>query len=242
MQFYFENPYTDPYFNMAVEEFLFLHYDEPVFHLWQNDTSVIVGKNQLLEAETDAGYAAENDIRVVRRFSGGGAVYQDLGNVNLSFIRSDNFFDFDHYNQRIMDFLSSKGLSPTTNERRGIFIDELKISGSSQHIRSTKSIYHATLLFNSNLEHLEQSLQGDENIDIGVKHVKSVRSPVTNLQDHFKEGYTLLDFKKDILKFFTNSNSKKIELSADNLKWIEHQKTTKYNNETWIREGRYKYL
>lgn len=69
---------------MAVEEFLFHHFNEPVFHLWQNKPSVIIGLNQSMEAEVNMDFVRQNDIQIVRRFSGGGAVYQDLGNINLN--------------------------------------------------------------------------------------------------------------------------------------------------------------
>lgn len=242
MTYYFNNPYSDPYFNMAVEEFLFHHYDEPVFHLWQNDKCVVVGKNQLLEAETDKDYLEENEIKTVRRFSGGGAVYQDSGNINLSFMNSSGNINFDSYNEQIVEFLRSLKLNVSSNERRAIFVDDLKISGSAQHIRGNKAIYHVTLLFDANLTHLDKSLKGDESLLNSSKYVRSVRSPVTNLKRYLPDGYELQSFKKDILHFFTNKHSKEIELSADNLTWIDHIKASKYQDANWTRDGRYKYL
>ncbi len=235
MNFYLNNSFTDPYLNMAVEEFLFQNYNESVFHLWQNEASVIVGKNQLLEAEIDLDYVQKQNIKIVRRFTGGGAVYQDLGNVNLSFIDSNANLNFDMYNQRIMDFLSSLGLNPTTNERRAIFIDGKKVSGCSQHIRGNKIIYHATLLFSSELSHLENSLRGNDKIELSSKFVKSVKSPVTNLSNYFQKNYNIQNFKADILNFFTENSSKNIILSAKELEKIHLLKTAKYLKEEWIR-------
>ncbi len=237
MQYFFNNPHTDPYMNMAVEEFLFLHYHQPVFHLWQNEPCVVIGKNQLLEAEIDPEYARQNNIKIVRRFSGGGAVYQDLGNLNLSFITSDGTYAFDAFNRKIMDFLQSLHLTPTTNERRAIFINELKISGSSQHIRGSKSIYHATLLFNGNLNHLEQVLKGKEIATHPAKYVKSVKSPVTNLGNLISENLTIQSFADKLLEFFTTSQSKEIKLSAKDLNWISTLKSSKYESSSWIQNG-----
>ena len=237
MSLYLENTSTDPYYNMAVEEFLFHHFNEPVFHLWQNKPSVIIGRNQLMEAEVNMDFLRQNDIQIVRRFSGGGAVYQDLGNINLSFINSDGNLDFDSYNQQIIDFLISLGLKPTTNERRSIFIDNMKVSGSSQHIRGPKVIYHATLLFSSNLNFLQHSLLGNEYPSFAAKHVRSVKSPVTNLSGYFPEDFTIQDFRDKIVRYFIHPNSSAITLSDEDKKQIQSLKNSKYLNSDWINNG-----
>ena len=237
MSLYLENTSTDPYYNMAVEEFLFHHFNEPVFHLWQNKPSVIIGLNQLMEAEVNMDFVRQNDIQLVRRFSGGGAVYQDLGNINLSFINSDGNLDFDSYNQRIIDFLISLGLKPTTNERRAIFIDNMKVSGSSQHVRGPKAVYHATLLFSSNLNFLQHSLLGKEYPSLSAKHVRSVKSPVTNLSCYFPGDFTIQDFRDKIVQYFIHPSSSAITLSDEDKKQIQLLKTSKYLNSDWINHG-----
>lgn len=240
MHNFFENSSTDPYYNMAVEEFLFHHFHEPVFHVWQNEPSVVIGRNQLLEAEVNVDFVDQNDIKIVRRFSGGGAVFQDLGNINLTFINSDGNLDFDSYNQRIMDFLASLQLQPTTNARRAIFINDRKISGSSQHVRGHKVIYHATLLFSSHLEHLERSLQGKDFPVLSAKHVRSVKSPVANLSEFLPSELSVQGFKQQIVEYFREPDSKSIRISDDDQKEICTLRDSKYLNSDWIQSGLYK--
>ena len=242
MQLYLENSSTDPYMNMAVEEFLFHHFTEPVFHVWQNEPTVVIRRNQLPEAEVNLDYILKNDIKLVRRFSGGGAVYQDLGNINLTFINSAGNLDFDFNNQRIMNFLASLNLHPTTNERRALFIDNMKISGSAQHIRGQRVIYHATLLFSSNLESLQHSLQGKNFPALSSRYVKSVKSPVTNLSDYFPSYFTIRDFKEKIIRYFTRPTSLKITFSKEESEKIKALKESKYVNSDWNYSGIYKIL
>lgn len=242
MPFHYINPSTDPYFNLAVEEFLFHHFNEPVFHVWQNEPSVIIGRNQLPEAEVDIHFLNEKNIKIVRRFSGGGAVYQDLGNINLTFINSDGNLDFDSYNQKIMEFLTSLNLQPTTNERRAIFLDNKKISGSSQHVRGQKVVYHATLLFSANLDNLVSSLLGNEFLRLSVKHVRSVKSPVTNLSSFFPTNFTIQNFKDKIAAYFIDDDSNSVSLTDEMLEKINFLKSSKYLNSEWITNGVYKYI
>lgn len=235
MSFYYNNPYTDPYLNMAIEEYLFNAYDETVFHIWRNEKSVIVGKNQLLEAEIDLEYVNRNSIKIVRRFTGGGAVYQDLGNINFSFLSSNSNIHFDKYNEKIMEFLKTTyQLKLSTNERRAIFIDDLKISGSAQHIRGQKSVYHATLLFDGDLEHLNNSLQGKEIENRAEKYVKSVKSPTVNLKTYLPENLSISKFINDAITFFTQENSKNIILTEKELQTIQKIKEEKYLSKEWI--------
>ena len=237
MQLYLENSSTDPYLNMAVEEFLLHHCNEPVFHVWQNEPSVIIGRNQLADAEVNLDFIRKNDIKLVRRFSGGGAVYQDLGNINLTFINSNGNLDFDTYNLKVMDFLTSLHLQPTSNQRRAIFINEMKVSGSSQHIRGQKVIYHATLLFSSNLDFLNRSLQGKDMPEMSSKYVKSVKCPVTNLADHLPPDFTIEEFKQLIIRFFTGKDSRKIIFTEKETQEILVLKDFKYTNPNWINDG-----
>jgi lipoate---protein ligase len=207
-----DNPYTDACFNLAAEEYLFKNFSDDVFMLWQNGPSVIVGKHQNIESEVNLAFSRENSIKVVRRFSGGGAVYHDLGNINLTFIESNSHPDFNKYTKQILGFLSSLGIHAQANERRALYIDGMKISGCAQYIRKNKVLFHATLLYSTNLNHLASSLnslQTNQKNGELLKHrqyVKSVKDPVTNLSEHIPSPLLINDFKKLIIKYFLDNN------------------------------------
>ena len=126
-------PFTDIYFHLAAEEYLLKQGNEDIFMLWQDTPSVVIGKHQRLRSEVDQEWAEREQVHVARRFSGGGAVYHDLGNVNLTFIETTpRLPEFVTYLQRTLDFLNSMGLMATGGERLGIYLNGLKISGSAQ--------------------------------------------------------------------------------------------------------------
>ncbi|MFV0471975.1 MAG: biotin/lipoate A/B protein ligase family protein [Paludibacteraceae bacterium] len=237
---FIEDTSTDPYFNLALEEFIFYHFSEPVMRIWQNKPCVVVGKNQLLSAEIDLDFAYKNNIKIVRRFSGGGAVFQDLGNVNISFIRSDGKKSFQEYNQQLIRFLHSIDLSATTNERQAIYLDKRKVSGCAQYVRGNKSIYHATLLFSSKLDILENVLQGVGLQKSDYRYVKSVKSPVENISRFLPPSFTQSKFIALLKDYFiAPSDTKHIHLPNDLTRKINKLKDDKYQNEEWILRGKF---
>lgn len=154
-----DNPYTDPYFNLAAEEYLFRERRENFFMLWRSTPSVVIGKHQDATRELDGEAAAARGVRLVRRLTGGGAVYHDLGNFNLTFIGDCRLVRADRLTEAIAAFLRSLGLPVRSDERRNLWIDGKKISGSAQSIRKERCIHHATLLFASDLETLRAVLR-----------------------------------------------------------------------------------
>ena len=196
----FHNTFTDIYFHLAAEEYLLKQETDSVFMLWQDTPSVVMGKHQSVQLEVNREWAEEQQIQIARRFSGGGAVYHDLGNVNLTFIETvSRLPDFSLYLHRILDFLKQIGLPAKGDERLGIYLDGLKISGSAQCVHKNRVLYHCTLLYDTNLTALNKVLNPERNIETGVASsvyaVPSVRSEVTNISrylpmetvDHFKE-------------------------------------------------------
>ena len=166
--------------NLALEQQLLLE-PESVVLLYVNDKSVIVGRNQTIEAEVDCAYCKCHGIDVVRRESGGGAVYHDCGNVNYAFIvdGGKNPLDRD-YTEPIVWALSELGVDAVAGRRGEILVGGAKVSGSASMVKRSRVLFHGTLLFDSDLQMLDKSLRGDESLR--GKGVKSVRSTVCNLK------------------------------------------------------------
>lgn len=202
------NTCTDAYFNLAVEEYLLKNSSEDIFMLWQSEPVVVIGKHQDVWAEVDLEFVREHQIKVARRFSGGGAVYQDQGNLNLTFIENSNTVDFNKFTNFMLDLLAKVGIHAVADARRAITVDGLKISGSAQCIHQNKALFHATLLYSSDLFNLHTALQGDTNRQEkkeGVRkasYVKSVRSPVTNISKHLASPMSINVFKEMVLNYF----------------------------------------
>lgn len=215
------NSHTDPYFNLAAERYLLKNISEHIFMMWQNEPSVIIGKHQDVDAEVNRDFARENQIKIARRISGGGAVYHDLGNVNLTFIERHSKYDFGKYPTMIIDFLNTLGINATQDERLGLEIDGLKISGSAQYVYKDVSMFHATLLFSSNLMMLDNVLLKSKH-DTKLKYIKSIPSPVTNICEHLKIPIPIADFKKKIMSHF---HSESYTLDEKDLASIEQLRT-----------------
>lgn len=199
---YIESKSVDPYYNLALEEYLFNTASEDCFILWQNYNTIVVGKYQNTIEEISAKYVKEHDINVVRRLSGGGAVYHDLGNVNFTFItkqKEENTFCFEHFTKHIIDILEEYGINGEFNSRNDLIIKGRKFSGNSQYMKKGKILHHGTLLFNSDLEVLVNALSPDE-AKIESKAVKSIQERVTNICEHMEREITLEEFKKSIKK------------------------------------------
>jgi lipoate-protein ligase A len=229
---------TDPQLNLAFEEFVFNEMDknESYFLLWQNDNAVIVGKHQNTIEEINQEYVKENNIKVVRRLSGGGAVYHDLGNLNFTFIVSEEgteHFDFKTFTRPLVEALQSMGVNAEFNSRNDIAIDGKKFSGNSQYARRGRILHHGTILFNSKLATIQSALNVKKD-KIESKGVKSVKSRVTNIADYLSDNYTLHDFKKALVAaMFKDDNLMEISLTDVERQAVEKLKDEKYATWEW---------
>lgn len=229
---------TDPRINLAFEEYVFNQMDqnESYFLLWQNNNAVIVGKHQNTIEEINQEYVKANGIRVVRRLSGGGAVYHDMGNLNFTFIVNDNGrepFDFKTFTKPLVGVLQSLGVDAEFNSRNDIAIEGKKFSGNAQYARSGRILHHGTILFNSELSAIQRALKVKKD-KIESKGVKSIKSRVTNIADYLDESYSLEDFKKLLLAFmFKDEKLQKMELSGEDFAAIEKIKNEKYGTWDW---------
>lgn len=237
-----DNTCTDVYFNLAAEEYLLKNSTEDIFMLWQNEPSVIIGKYQNIYREVNVPYAQENGLKLARRFSGGGAVYHDAGNLNFTFIETRRNPDFDRYVEVLKNVLAQWNVPVESDERRGLYVDNLKISGSAQSIHKNRVLFHATLLVDSNLEKLERSLEGAfdaSTLNRGKEKfsVPSVKSPVSNLLSFLPKETNLQQVKESVLSYFSssaNSVVSDIVFFEKSRREINALKEHRYTTKDWI--------
>ena len=176
---------NDCYFNLALEEIFLREYEDEVFMLWQNDNTIVVGKNQNTLSEINSDFVKENGIRVVRRITGGGAVYHDMGNINFTYIaKHDGEWesDFSRFAKPVISALRKLGLSAEVSGRNDIVANGRKISGNAQTVVNGRILHHGTLLFNADVSVLSKALSPDPE-KIASKGIKSVSSRVANVND-----------------------------------------------------------
>ena len=179
---------TNPYYNLAVEEYMLDYADDDVIMLWQNEPSVVVGVNQNIIAEVDMAALTRRGVHPVRRITGGGAVYHDGGNLNYTFIgRAEGGIDFATFSQPIIDALASLGVSVSLSGRNDLCLpDGRKVSGGAQSRRGERVLHHGTLLFDADLEALSEILTPHPD-KLVTKAIKSTRSRVANLKELLPE-------------------------------------------------------
>ena len=224
---------TNPYLNLAIEEYLFLNSEEDVFILWQNSPTVVIGKNQNLYAEIDFDYIKKNNILVARRITGGGAVYHDLGNLNFSFISvnsPDQTLDFSRFTTVIIDALNSFGIEASLSGRNDIVVDGKKISGNAQCASHGRVLHHGTLLYNTDFSVLSAVLKPDEK-KIQSKAIKSVRSRVANISEFMQKSYSVEEFKNILINFVAErlgSSPCNFEINEDVLAIAEKNRSNEW--------------
>ena len=224
------------YFNIASEEYLLHKFPtEDIFLLYVNAPSIIVGKFQNTLAEINLDYVKEKEIKVVRRMSGGGTVYHDLGNLNFSFhtlLGQNDFGDFSFFTQPVLNMLNNLGVPAILEGRNDLLVDGKKFSGNAKLARHGKMIQHGTILLDSEMEVLGEALKVNplKYID---KAIKSNRSRVTNLIEYLPKETTTTDLKnlltEEIMK--NNPTAERYELTEEDLQGIQDLIIEKY--ETW---------
>lgn len=193
---FFVNTSHDPAFNLALEETLAVRHGEEFFMLWRNGPSIIVGRNQNTAAEIDSAAVRELGIPVVRRITGGGAVYHDLGNINYTIARDGRRLDsadFSECAKVVVTALNDLGIPAEFSGRNDILVDGRKVSGSAKSVLRERTLFHGTMLFDVDMSVLGRVLKPDEE-KIRAKGVKSVRSRVMNLKERFPE-WSVEDFR-----------------------------------------------
>lgn len=235
------NTCTDAWFNLAAEEYLLKNFTDPIFMVWQNEPAVIIGKHQNVWDEINRSFVREKQIKVVRRYSGGGAVYQDEGNLNVTFIENGNDLHSDKFTEQLAVFLDTFGLQVQSDERQALTIDGLKISGSAQSIHKKRILHHATLLFSTDLYKLATALNPEnkkpKKVQSGKTNyfVKSVRSPVTNISSYIRRPVSIKEFRKSLLEFFAGQKAETTSYSftSEDIKAIRDLRDNKYATAGW---------
>lgn len=230
---------TDPYFNLAAEEAL-LSVSESVIRLWQNDPAIIVGRHQNTYAEVNAAAVDRSGIKVVRRLTGGGAVYHDHGNLNFTFIVPDDHskigFDFSVFTKPVIRALARLGINAELSGRNDLVIAGKKFSGNAQAKIQEKILHHGTLLFNTDLDQMAGLLTVSRE-KFQSHAVESVRSRVVNIAECLPEKSLVKDLSsfreflaEDLIR---TCHAEKRSFDESLLDRIAKLQTEKYSTRNW---------
>jgi lipoic acid synthetase/lipoate-protein ligase A len=208
-------------FWLAMEEFVAKSVDEEAFFVWRVAPTVIIGRNQVLEAEVNLDYCRRNGVKIVRRKSGGGCVYADRDNIMISYVskRGDVAEIFERYLSALTSCLCALGLKAEKSGRNDILVEGRKVSGNAFHQLPDRSIVHGTLLYNTDFDALEEAIRPP--VEKLLRHgVASVRQRVGNLRDYLDPAIigSIHALESHLVDYFSDGT---LSLSADDLCVIE---------------------
>ncbi|GAA3401806.1 lipoate--protein ligase [Paenibacillus hodogayensis] len=238
MQFIDNRGITDPTLNLALEEYALknLPSDEDYLLFYINEPSIIIGKNQNTVEEINADYVKENGINVVRRLSGGGAVYHDLGNLNFSFITNDDgksFHNYRKFTEPVVQALRQLGVEAELTGRNDVQVGERKISGNAQYSTKGRMFSHGTLMFDSEIDHVVSALNVNL-AKIQSKGVKSIRSRVANISEFLREPLTVDAFRWKLLEsIFGGEDVPQVALTEADWEAVRRLADERYRSWDW---------
>lgn len=234
---YLKNLHTDPYYNMAFDEYCLesLPIDEPVFYLWQNRPAVIVGFNQEVNTEVNLEYLKQKGIALVRRVTGGGAVYHDLGNLNYTIVgRSEDLErDYPEYASIMMKALQSLGVPATLSGRNDILVKGKKVSGFAKRVIRNRLMVHGTLMYRVDVDVLTNVLNPSAT-KLQSKGIASVRSRVANLCDYLPEVQDIQTFSNRLEEILSGHYADaEYQLTGEQLATIQKLADEKFAQWEW---------
>ncbi|MBV6682882.1 lipoate--protein ligase [Bacillus sp. JRC01] len=238
MKFIDNKGITDPRINLAIEEYALknLDIDESYLLFYINEPSIIIGKNQNTIEEINTDYVEKQGLHVVRRLSGGGAVYHDLGNLNFSFITKDDgdsFHNFKKFTEPVIEALNKLGVKAELSGRNDILAEGRKISGNAQFSTRGRMFSHGTLLFDSEMENVVSALRVKKD-KIESKGIKSIRSRVANISEFLEGKLKIEEFRSTLLKYiFNDSDVEEYVLTDEDWVRIHALSKERYQNWDW---------
>jgi lipoate---protein ligase len=229
------NTQTDPHLNLALEEYLLRHADtdRPLLLFYINEPAVIIGRNQNTLEEIDPDFIKAQGIHVVRRLSGGGAVFHDLGNLNFSFITPgrENLHNFAKFTEPVVAVLRRLGVAAELRGKSDIFAEGKKISGNAQYVAQQRMFSHGTLLFDTDIPTMLKALNPRQ-VAIESRAVQSVRNFVVNIRELLAEEMDTYTFRQKLLEgIFAGGPIAEYELDA--AAWAEVEKLAAERYRTW---------
>jgi lipoate-protein ligase A len=234
---YIMNERMDPAFNLSTEEYLVTIVREPTFMLWRNRPSVIIGRNQNPYRQVDAGFLERAEIPVLRRISGGGAVYHDRGNINFTIVRPTGkklTLDCQTQLQPIIRFLRRMGLAAEFDGTNALSVEGKKISGNAQHIHKGMMLHHGTLLYDAALHTLSNALRTTAGAKYTDRSVDSVRQPVANLRTFMNRHLSVGEFMQRLFEYIQSENGGcRVLLSSADEAEIQKLAASKYRTWNW---------
>jgi lipoate-protein ligase A len=231
------SPITDPYYQIATEEYLLKNSGDEFFMLWKSDPVVVSGKHQNVLSEINYRYVQESGIRIARRLTGGGTVYHDHGNLNFTFIQKGEpgkLVDFSRFLVPVIAYLNNRGLPALQGPKHEILVNDLKVSGNAEHVYKNRILHHGTLLYHTDLNTLRKSIlrTGGEYTD---KAVQSNRASVANLSEYFHGKVNVEEFRNDFFDFMVKTFQGEITtLSIAQNDEVNLLAEKKFRNPDWI--------
>jgi len=229
---------SDPYFNLAMEDYLLKNSNEEHFLIYINEPCIVVGKHQNLLSEINSGFVHNNNIKLARRISGGGTVYQDFNNLNFSFLHNctnPDKINFTKFTAPVLEALKEMGLDVEFSGRHDLLIRNKKISGNAMHIFKSRVLSHGTLLYYTDLTRLSAALSSNSQKYFD-KSIKSVRSPVTNISAYLTEPPSIAVFAQNLFNNIVEKSAGSIlkQLTRQEVIDIQRISTEKYATWDWI--------